>query len=152
MSLIIAALLCGCMGALYHEFLQYWMSRLVTRFRRKSPLIGQWILTYHGDNGEEVTENIRVFAEFAGVAYGDLEARLQDGSTASYRVRFEELFNSRYSVILKPADPSIPDIGLGILSLDHESKTAQAKVLGLSRARATSGEGAYLREVSVTRA
>lgn len=151
MSVILVVFFAACVGAIHHEFIQYWLSQLMTTFRRKSPLIGQWKLTYRDNNDEQVTETIRVFAEFADVAYGDLQAQLLDGSTATYRVRFEHIFDNQYSLILKPADRSIADIGVGILSVNFEDRTALARTMGLSRERASTGQQVYIREANATK-
>lgn len=144
-------MLAACLGAVHHEFIQYWISQLITPFRRKSPLIGQWKLTYQADNNEEVTETVRIFAEFADIAYGDLQARLLDGTFATYRVRFEHVFDDRYAVMLKPANRSNADIGLGILTVNYEDRTAHARTMGLSKERALNGQDIYLREANATK-
>jgi len=148
MSIIVLCILAACFGAISHDFFQYWVSQLISIVRKKSPLVGQWELTYKNDSGEDVTETLRVFSEFADVSYGDLYAQMEDGSKSQYRVRFEYLFNNHYSVVFKPAQHPKVDVGLGIVTVNYDDRTASAKTLGLSKARSDANQTAWLREVS----
>ena len=114
-------------------------------------MVGDWQITYERE-GESVTEAVRIYAAFADVAYGDLHAQLLGGGTALYRVRLEHQFDDIYSAVVKPSTRSQIDIGMGVIELDVNSKTAKGKFINATRQRLNAGEEAQMREVVITKA
>ncbi|MDB3936032.1 hypothetical protein N9383_04860 [Granulosicoccus sp.] len=150
-SIIIFGFFAICFGAIHCESVQYWISKVITPTRRNSPLVGDWQITYERE-GESVTEAVRIYAAFADVAYGDLHAQLLGGGTALYRVRIEHQFDDIYSAVVKPSTRSQIDIGMGVIELDVNSKTAKGKFINATRQRLNAGEEAQMREVVITKA
>ena len=148
--MIIVLLIVFLAGAVFNEAAQFRLSQFVTLFRKNSPLVGNWRIAYERDD-KEVIEELKVYAEFAGVAYGELHAKLVSGSSAIYRVRFEHRFESIYSVSIRPASAAIADFSMGLVEFDAQTKTAKGKVLALSLDRHKSGEAAQVRDSTATK-
>ena len=137
-------------GAIHFDFVQYWISKIITPIRGNATLVGDWQITYERE-GETVTEAIRIYAAFADVAYGDLYAELLGGGTALYRVRLEHQFDDIYSAVLKPATRSQIEIGMGVIEVDVKSRTATGKFINATRKRLDAGEKAQMREVVIAK-
>jgi len=158
MAIVFVVVFSAILGAIHNDWIQYWLSQLVTVFRRKDPMVGEWEISYQRDE-KPVTEHLNIYATFDNVAYGRLTAKLladpesnESEQVAEYRVRIEHCFDNIHALTLKPASKSFADIGMGLVHFDPVARSAEIKLLGLSRDRLNKGEDIYLREASAVKA
>lgn len=149
MALITLAVIAILFGAIYHEQVQYWVSRGVSYFRPNTGLVGEWAIEYMRDD-ELVKEKLTMYGEFADVSYGDLYARTVDSKVVIYRARLEHFFGDHYSASIRPAHERYIDVGLGMLTFDRQTNTVSGRLVGLSSQRVSQGEQAYIRTFKAT--
>ena len=149
MALITLAAFAMLYGALYHEVIQYWVSRVFAYLRPKSGLVGEWAIEYMRDD-ELVKEKLVMYGSFADISYGDLYARTVDHNVVVYRARLELFFGDNYSVTIRPAHARYSDVGLGMLRFDKQANTVSGRLVGLSSHRESQGEQVYVRTFKAT--
>jgi len=133
-------------GVTYADSLGFYASRMMSW--RKTTVSGLWVSEFVKD-GQTISENIEIFGSLGDVSWGILKVRSEEpNQIIPYRVKLVEEFKNVYSVVFKPQDRSMADIGAGTIVFDESSGCANGNVVAFDFDKQES----VVRAISVHRA
>jgi len=126
--LVIIATLFGVISA---DSIGFHISRFLAW--RKTELSGKWSSEFE-KNGEIIVDHVLLYGSFSGVTWGVVQVSpYKKTHPKPYRIKVVREYKSVYSIVFKPQDRSVADIGTGTIVFDHESGIAKGVVVGFDQ-------------------